>query len=68
MSEKEAEELNATYAVSNLRGSEREGQVELRVVSQKSPHQDAKAMEPVLEDAYLYYYLCERNHHRGAWE
>ena len=68
VSEKEAEELNATYAVSNLRGSEREGQVELRVVSQKSPHQDAKAMEPVLEDAYLYYYLCERNHHRGAWE
>lgn len=68
VSEKEAEELNATYAVSNLRGSEREGQVELRVVSQKIPHQDAKAMEPVLEDAYLYYYLCERNHHRGAWE
>lgn len=68
VSEKEADKLNATYAVSNLRGCERDGQVELRIVSQEKPHQNAEATEPVLEDAYLYYYLCERSRHRGAWE
>ncbi len=64
----EAEALNAAYAVSNLRGGEHSGQVELRIVSQEKPHSDAAAVEPVLEDAYLYYYLCERSHHRGAWD
>ncbi len=68
VSEKEADALNAIYAVSNLRASEHEGTVELRIVSQEKPHQEAKAIEPVLEDAYLYYYLCERSHNRGAWE
>ncbi len=66
--EKEADALNAIYAVSNLRASEHGGTVELRIVSQEKPHQEAKAIEPVLEDAYLYYYLCERSHNRGAWE
>ncbi len=68
VSEEEADELNASYAVSNLRGSERGGQVELRIVSQEKPHRDAIAAEPVLEDAYLYYYVCERGHQRGSWE
>ncbi len=68
VSEKEANALNAIYAVSNLRASEHGGTVELRIVSQEKPHQEAKAIEPVLEDAYLYYYLCERSHNRGAWE
>lgn len=68
VSEQEADKLNAACAVSNLRGSEHEGQVELRIVSQEKPHQNAEAVEPVLEDAYLYYYLCERSRHRGTWE
>lgn len=68
VSEQETDKLNAAYAVSNLRGSEHGGQVELRIVSQEKPHQNAEAVEPVLEDAYLYYYLCERSRHRGAWE
>lgn len=73
---KTADELNAAYAVSNLRnyigsdpgknqeehiGSIQEtgnGEwVELRIVSREKPHPDAVAVEPVLEDAYLYYYI-----------
>lgn len=73
---KTADELNAAYAVSNLRnyigsdpgksqeehiGSVQEtgnGEwVELRIVSREKPHPDAVAVEPVLEDAYLYYYI-----------
>ena len=73
---KTADELNAAYAVSNLRnyigsdpgknqkehiGSVQEtgnGEwVELRIVSRDKPHPDAVAVEPVLEDAYLYYYI-----------
>lgn len=66
VSVKTAEELNAAYAVSNLRnynGNEaisagtREEQVALRIVSKEKPHPDAVAVEPVLEDAYLYYYI-----------
>lgn len=48
-----AAELNETYAVSNLKGCGE--QVELRIVSKKKPHPDAVIVEPVLEDAYLYY-------------
>lgn len=48
-----AAELNETYAVSNLKGCGE--QVELRIVSKKKPHPDAVMVEPVLEDAYLYY-------------
>ncbi|MDE7274250.1 MAG: ABC transporter ATP-binding protein [Lachnospiraceae bacterium] len=76
---KTAEELNAAYAVSNLRnynknddgndnkngigaydtvdGGNHEEHVALRIVSKEKPHPDAVAAEPVLEDAYLYYYL-----------
>lgn len=31
--------------------------VELRIVSKEKPHPDAVAVDPVLEDAYLYYYI-----------
>lgn len=73
---KTADELNAAYAVSNLRnyiGSEQDANhgkyaecdldanngdmVELRIVSGEKPHPDAVAVDPVLEDAYLYYYI-----------
>lgn len=61
---KTADELNAAYAVSNLRncngGDQGEipcDQVALRIVSREKPHPDAVAVEPVLEDAYLYYYV-----------
>ena len=69
VSEKEAAELNAAYAVSNLRnyngnynndavnGGYHGAQVELRIVSREKPHPDAVEVEPVLEDAYLYYYI-----------
>ena len=53
-----ADRLEAAYAVSNLRnynGDDRREQVELRIVSGEKPHPDAAAVEPVLEDAYLYY-------------
>lgn len=55
VNEKAADELNAAYAVSNLRSYGE--QVELRIVSHEKPHPDAIAAEPVLEDAYLYYYI-----------
>lgn len=73
---KTADELNAAYAVSNLRNyigsdpgknqKEHIGSVQetgngewvaLRIVSRDKPHPDAVAVEPVLEDAYLYYYI-----------
>lgn len=79
VSVKMADELNAVYAVSNLRsyngsyiensykngsgehdavnGKNQGEQVELRIVSKEKPHPDAVAVEPVLEDAYLYYYI-----------
>lgn len=67
VTEKEADKLNEMYAVSNLRSCHKSyhedhqkdfgEQVELRIVSQKQPHPDAIAVEPVLEDAYLYYYI-----------
>lgn len=55
VTEKAADDLNAAYAVSNLRNCDG-GQVELRIVSQEKPHPDAIPVEPVMEDAYLYYY------------
>lgn len=59
VTEEASDVLNATYAVSNLR-SYNKGcgeQVELRIVSRKKPHPDAIAVEPALEDAYLFYYM-----------
>lgn len=56
VAENTADELNAAYAVSNLRNSDG-GLVELRIVSQDKPHSDAVPTAPVMEDAYLYYYV-----------
>lgn len=55
VTEKTAEELNEAYAVSNLKSCGE--QVELRIVANEKPYTDAAAVEPVLEDAYLYYYI-----------
>ncbi len=66
-----ADQLNTAYAVSNLKSynekyldtsgdnhsKKNDEQVELRIVSKEKPHPNAEAVEPVLEDAYLYYYL-----------
>lgn len=56
VTEREADELNTAYAVSNLRNCDGR-QVELRIVSREKPHPDAVLVNPVMEDAYLYYYM-----------
>lgn len=50
-----AGELNEAYAVSNLKSCGE--QVELRIVSKEKPYPKATIVQPVLEDAYLYYYI-----------
>lgn len=51
--EKKAAELNEQYIVSNLRSNG--DQVELRIVSEKKPVEDALPQEVTLEDVYLFY-------------
>lgn len=51
--EKEVEEIQAKYIVSNLRPHE--DKVELRIVSEECPIQDGIRQEVSLEDVYLYY-------------
>lgn len=55
VTEKIAGELNETYSVSNLKSCGE--QVELRIVSKEKPYPKATMVKPVLEDAYLYYYI-----------
>ncbi|MBD5393605.1 MAG: ABC transporter ATP-binding protein [Lachnospiraceae bacterium] len=55
VSEREAEELNKKYIVSNLKN--RDDKVELRIVAKEKPIPDAVTEECSLEDAYLYYSL-----------
>ena len=55
VSEREAEELNKRYIVSNLKN--RDDKVELRIVAKGKPIPDAVTEECSLEDAYLYYSL-----------
>ena len=50
--EEEAERLGSRFTVSNLRHLE--SGVELRIVSDRRPTPEAEALEPVLEDIYLY--------------
>ena len=50
--EDEAERLGSRFTVSNLRHLE--NGVELRIVSDRRPAPDAEALEPSLEDIYLY--------------
>lgn len=52
VSEEEAEKINGTYIVSNMRSSGEN--VELRIVSEERPTIDAEHVESTLEDAYLY--------------
>lgn len=53
VSEKDVQELNNRYIVSNLRNS---GEyVELRIISEVKPTVGAEAVECTLEDAYLYH-------------
>lgn len=52
VSEKEAEELNEKYIVSNLKNQK--DQVELRIVSKEKPAENAERQEVTLEDIYLY--------------
>lgn len=56
VSEKEAEELNTKYIVSNLKNQGE--QIELRIVSKEKPTIDALKQEVSLEDIYLY---CMQN-------
>ena len=51
--EKEVEGFQENYIVSNLRPHE--SKVELRIVSEECPIQDAVKQEVTLEDVYLYY-------------
>lgn len=50
--EEEAERLGGRFTVSNIRHLE--NGVELRIVSDRRPAPDAEALEPTLEDIYLY--------------
>ena len=50
--EEEAERLGGSFTVSNIRHLE--SGVELRIVSDRRPAPDAEALEPTLEDIYLY--------------
>lgn len=53
VSEKEAEQMDSRYIVTNMRNNGEN--VELRIVSEKQPAANAKAVESTLEDAYLYH-------------
>lgn len=50
--QKEAEQIESNYIVSNMRNYGKN--VELRIISQKSPTESAENVEGTLEDAYLY--------------
>lgn len=50
--EEEAERLGGSFTVSNIRHLE--NGVELRIVSDRRPAPDAEALEPTLEEIYLY--------------
>jgi ABC-2 type transport system ATP-binding protein len=56
---KTAEELNADYAVCNLKNDQ--DKVILRIVSNKKPHIDAVNVIPNMEDMYLYYFADVSN-------
>ncbi|MGL6200547.1 MAG: ABC transporter ATP-binding protein [Lachnospiraceae bacterium] len=53
VSDEEAQKLNQEFVVSNLRHIDT--QIELRIVSDEKPTEDAVAQEAVLEDIYLYF-------------
>lgn len=51
--ESHADELSRQYVISNLRNQD--NQVELRIVSEEKPVENAVSVEVTLEDAYLYF-------------
>lgn len=53
VSEREAGRLNSEFIVSNMRSAGEN--IMLRIISRRKPVEDAKNVEPVLEDAYLYH-------------
>lgn len=53
VSEKEAEQIEKRYIVSNIKNSG--SNVELRIISEKQPVLNAQNVESTLEDAYLYH-------------
>lgn len=58
VSEEKAAELNRQYMISNLRSHG--DQVELRIVSEEKPTEEAVAQEVTLEDVYLYFHREKR--------
>ena len=52
VSEKNAEDINRRYIVSNIKN--RENGVELRIISDRKPITDAQPTDATLEDVYLY--------------
>ena len=53
VSEREAGRLSSEFIVSNMRSAGEN--IMLRIISRRKPVEDAKNVEPVLEDAYLYH-------------
>ena len=53
-SQEEAAKLMKEYRVSNMK-TDRDG-VELRIISAQPPCDDAKVLQPNLEDVFLYYF------------
>ena len=53
VSEREAGRLSSEFIVSNMRSAGEN--IMLRIISRRQPVEDAKNVEPVLEDAYLYH-------------
>lgn len=51
---RQTQELNERYAISNLRNCG--DKVNLRIVAEEKPTEDALSAEPNLEDVYLYYF------------
>jgi len=52
-----AEKLKGEHIISNLRHTGDD--VELRIVSEKKPHDSAVSATPCLDDLYLYYFREE---------
>lgn len=56
---RQAQELNERYAISNLRNCG--DKVNLRIVAEEKPTEDALSAEPNLEDVYLYYFAMKND-------
>jgi ABC-2 type transport system ATP-binding protein len=54
LSAQEVDSIKEKYIIANLKHTE--NGVELRIVSDTSPHEQAISIQPAIEDAYLYYF------------